>query len=295
VFASVIVPLALLLWGGGSLLYKQVAGLADALPEWWAEFKATAPERFPQLAEVWDKYGLGRRLDEIIATHGQQFLDALSGIGSAMYAAGAGTVNRVAGMLGWLVLPVYLAFLLRAPTPSINTLEDALPFLKPETRRDVTYLVREFVTILITFFRGQLLIAVIQGAMYAVGFGLIGLRYGVVLGFVLGCLNIVPYLGSMLTLAITLPLALFQAGGGWTMVVLVLAILTITQMVEQYVLTPRIMGDRTGLHPLVIIVSIFFWGSALNGIMGMILAIPLTAFFAVLWSLLKAKYIREII
>ena len=58
-------------------------------------------------------------------------------------------------------------------------------------------------------------------------------------------------------------------------------------------LTPKIMGDRTGLHPVVIIVAIFFWGSALNGIMGMILAIPLTAFLVVFWRLARERYIQE--
>jgi len=66
-------------------------------------------------------------------------------------------------------------------------------------------------------------------------------------------------------------------------------------MVEGYFLTPKIMGDRTGLHPVVIIVAIFFWSTALNGIMGMILAIPLTAFLVVFWRLAREKYMRELV
>ena len=65
------------------------------------------------------------------------------------------------------------------------------------------------------------------------------------------------------------------------------------QLIESYLLTPRIMGDRTGLHPVAIIVAIFFWGSALGGILGMILAIPLTAFLVVFWRMVKEKYIQE--
>jgi predicted PurR-regulated permease PerM len=78
-------------------------------------------------------------------------------------------------------------------------------------------------------------------------------------------------------------------------VVLVLVVFTVVQMIEAYGLTPRIMGDRTGLHPMVIIVAIFFWGSALNGIMGMILAIPLTAFLVVFWRLTREKYVTELV
>ena len=75
----------------------------------------------------------------------------------------------------------------------------------------------------------------------------------------------------------------------------VLVVFTVVQIIEGYLLTPKIMGDRTGLHPMVIIVAIFFWGSALNGIIGMILAIPLTAFLVVFWRLAREKYIRELV
>ena len=71
--------------------------------------------------------------------------------------------------------------------------------------------------------------------------------------------------------------------------------ITLSQAIEGYFLTPKIMGDRTGLHPVVIIVAIFFWGSALGGIAGMILAIPLTAFLVVFWRLAQEKYVRELV
>ena len=74
-----------------------------------------------------------------------------------------------------------------------------------------------------------------------------------------------------------------------------IVVFTLVQLIEGYVLTPRIMGDRTGLHPLAIIVAVFFWGSALEGILGMILAIPLTAFLVVFWRLAREKYIGELL
>jgi predicted PurR-regulated permease PerM len=69
----------------------------------------------------------------------------------------------------------------------------------------------------------------------------------------------------------------------------------VVQTIEGYILTPKIMRDRTGLHPLAVIVAVFFWGSALGGILGMILAIPLTAFLVVLWRLAKERYLSELI
>jgi len=64
----------------------------------------------------------------------------------------------------------------------------------------------------------------------------------------------------------------------------------VVQLIESYYLTPKIMGQQTGLHPVVVIVSIFFWGSALGGILGMIFGIPLTAFIIIAWRLLCRKY-----
>ena len=140
-----------------------------------------------------------------------------------------------------------------------------------------------------------MIIAFLQGLLFAIGFSAVGLSYGFVLGLLLGFLNIIPYLGSMIGLGISLPLAYFQDGGGPMLVAPVLVVFTVVQMIESYGLTPRIMGDRTGLHPLAIIVAIFFWGSALEGILGMILAIPLTAFLVVFWRLAKDKYISELV
>ena len=191
------------------------------------------------------------------------------------------------------MLPVYFAFFLMADPGRFSNLEKYLPFLKPETRKDVVYLAQEFVNIVVSFFRGQLIVALLQGLLFAIGFSLVGLKYGFVLGLVLGFLNIIPYLGSIVGLAVALPLAFFQKGGGWMLVAWVLVVFTVVQLIEGYLLTPKIMGDRTGLHPVAIIVAIFFWGSALGGILGMILAIPLTAFLVVFWRLAKDKYIEE--
>jgi predicted PurR-regulated permease PerM len=170
-----------------------------------------------------------------------------------------------------------------------------LPFMKKETRDDVIYLLDQFIIILLTFFRGQIIIALAQGILFAIGFALVGLPYGIVIGITLGLLNIIPYLGSIAGLGVALPLAYFSNDGGTLLVVLVLAVFVSVQAIEGYLLTPKITGKRTGLHPALIIFAVFFWGVALGGILGMMLAIPLTAFAVVFWRLLKKKYITEVL
>ena len=127
--------------------------------------------------------------------------------------------------------------------------------------------------------------------LYAFGFTLVGLKFGFVLGLVIGLLNVVPYLGTLTCLATALPIALLQTDGGWKLAGLVLAVMGAVQMTEGWVLTPKIMGDRTGLHPMAITVAIFFWGTALGGPLGLVLAVPLTAFLVTAWRFARKKYL----
>jgi predicted PurR-regulated permease PerM len=189
--------------------------------------------------------------------------------------AGAGLFGALGSLLSWAVLPIYFGFFLMVEPSRKGDLGQLLPFLKEETRKDVVYLATEFIEIVVAFFRGQLVIAFLQGILYA--------------------LNIIPYLGSIVGLGVSIPLAYFQEGGGLVLVLLVLVVFSVVQLIESYLLTPKIMGDQTGLHPIAIIVAIFFWGTALQGIMGMILAIPLTAFLVVFWRLAREKYIQELV
>ncbi|RMH19435.1 MAG: AI-2E family transporter [Acidobacteria bacterium] len=293
-FVSLLIPVAALGWFFGSIVVSQVSDLIDSLPAFWEKVNALAQEHLPKARAFWDEHALGERLRDAVESRWQEILSEVGRAGGFALSAGAGALRGLAGLFAWAVLPVYLTFFLMARPPALDS-RDLLPFLKSETRDDVIYLAREFVEIIVAFFRGQLLIALLQGALFAVGFSLVGLRFGLVLGLTLGFLNVVPYLGNIVGLAVAVPLALFQQGGGLLTLGLVLAVFTAVQMIEGYVLTPRIMGEQTGLHPMAIIIAIFFWGSALGGISGMILAIPLTAFLASFWRLAKEKYIPELV
>jgi predicted PurR-regulated permease PerM len=90
-------------------------------------------------------------------------------------------------------------------------------------------------------------------------------------------------------------MAYFQPHGSLQLVGLSLLVFTVVQLVESWLLTPRIMADRSGLHPALVVISVFFWGTALNGIIGMILAVPLTAFLVAVWAQAKASLARGIL
>lgn len=293
VFLSVLVPLGAFGWFFGALVAGQISEMITHFPAWWTRISTEAQQRWPQVRDFLETNPWMLRGREVLQAQGGTIAALLQDAGLRIVSAGRGALGAIAGVLSWVMFPVYFAFFLVAGSTEKSDLERFLPFLKSETRKDLIFLLTEFVNIVVAFFRGQLIIAFLQGLLFAVGFSLVGLKYGFVLGLLLGFLNIIPYLGSMIGLGIGLPLAFFQQGGGWVTLGLVIVVFAVVQMIEGYLLTPRIMGDRTGLHPMVIIVAMFFWGSAIDGVIGMILAIPLTAFLVVFWRLAREKYIGE--
>jgi len=295
VFLSAVVPLVAFFWFFGSLLVGQLGDLVAKLPQWWQDGSAWVREQAPQVVAFIENNPYLKHIRSAMEGREEAIVQGLEAVGRGALSAGVSVVSFVISLFGWFVAPVYFAFFLLADSPGKFEVQRFLPFLKEETRNDVAYLFQQFVEIIVAFFRGQLIVAFLQGVLYAIGFSLVGLKYGFIIGMVLGFLNIIPYLGSIVGLTTALPLAFLQPGGGLIRVVLVILVFTIVQTIEAYLLTPKIMGDRTGLHPMVIIVSIFFWGSALGGIIGMILAIPLTAFLVVFWRLAREKYVRELV
>lgn len=294
-FASLILPVAATIYLFGALIANQTAEIIGEIPRLWDRLVVYLEEHRPELQAWVQESPILRNARESLQSSAGPLARLAGSLARGIISAGASLVSNVVSLFGWAVMPVYMAFFLLMPNVKQNTSTETLPFLKPETRKDAVFLMREFVNLVVVFFRGQLLIALIQGMLFAVGFSIAGLHYGAVIGLILGFLNIIPYLGSMIGLAVVLPLAYFQEGGGAMLLVLVMTVFAVVQLIEGYVLTPRIMGERTGLHPMVIIVAIFFWGSALDGILGMILAIPLTAFLVVLWRLARDKYMFEVI
>ena len=297
VFLSILIPLGLMIAVFGVTLVNQSMELYQDIkdPELSDKIDRYVEETMPAIRELWEKHELEEKLKAALDEHGALFVSWIRKFGEGALNAWGSVFQAAAGLLGWFVLPIYLAYFLVGEPIGKGKLEDLMPFLKEGTRKDLSYLVFEFVGIVVSFFRGQLVIALIQGVLFAVGFSLVGLGYGFTIGLILGLLNVVPYLGSMVGLSVALPMALFQTGGGPVMLGLVLVVFTVVQCIEGYVLTPRIMGEQTGLHPLMIMIAIFFWGSVFGGITGMLLAIPLTAFLVVFWRLARTKYITEVL
>ncbi len=294
-FLSALIPLGVFIWFAGVFAANQLLLLFEDLPSMLNAMLETGRSLWPQVSALLEKYGLMSEFGNLLENPGEMVAKVLRASWERMSQPIAQMFQSVTGLFAWAVLPLYLAFFLMARPFEANQISQFLPFLKKETREDVIYLFDQFIGILLTFFRGQIIIALAQGVLFTIGFALIGFPYSIVIGMTLGLLNIIPYLGSIVGLSVVLPLAYFGDDGSILQVVLALVVFGAVQTIEGYLLTPKIMGDRTGLHPALIIFAVFFWGVALDGILGMILAIPLTAFAVVFWRLLKKKYITEVV
>ena len=284
-----------LLTGGVLLLVvppviTQLIDFISYLPILWENAWNYVQAHYPQWIELVQRQlaipGIRNLADGLAAEGKALFAHAIPSVRAAF-----GGVLDVFAFLTYLaIIPVYLFFFLLMRGEPTTKLGQHLPFLRPSVRDDVVFLANEFVSIVESFFRGQLLIGLCMGVLFALGFTAVGLKFGLFIGLALGVLNIIPYLGTILGLVVSLPLAFFQPGGGWQLVGLVLLVKIIVQCIEGWVLTPKIMGHQTGLHPVAIIVAVFFWGTAFQGVLGMLLAVPLTAFFVTAWRLAKRKY-----
>jgi len=290
-YGMVILVLSALLLAVLPPLIDQTVNFIGYLPSLWDSVVAYVREHYPQWVALIQRQLDNPTVRQISEAAVNQIKALFSDSLPSLRAAGGGVVGVFAFITHVAIIPVYLFFFLLARREPTDQLPKHLSFLKPGLRDDIVFLVREFVAIIEAFFRGQLVIGLIMGALLALGFTIIGLKFGLFIGLVLGVLNIVPYLGTIIGLAVTLPLAFFQPDGGWALVGLVLLVKIIVQAIEGWFLTPKIMGMQTGLHPVAIIVAIFFWGTAFDGILGMLLAIPLTAFFVTVWRWVRRKYL----
>ncbi len=275
------------------LLFDQAVAFAKKGPEIWENLRTKAGAAFPQVQDFL-VHQLG---EQRLQSYANNLSDQASKLVTLVLPAARDLVSRVSMIFsigtGLAIVPVYLFFFLQTDRDPTDDLDEQLEFLPERWRGDLMFLVREFASSMEAFFRGQILIGLIMGVLLAIGFSLAGLNFGLGLGLMIGALNVIPYFGTIVGLGTAIPIAYFQPGGGLELVGVALGVFVAVQLIEGYVLTPRIMGEQTGLHPLTIIIAIFFWGVALDGLLGMVLAIPLTAFFVVFWRLARRKYLAQ--
>ncbi|WP_018141985.1 AI-2E family transporter [Thioalkalivibrio sp. ALJ7] len=279
-FAAVLTVLAMVVVVVAPAASDQIRDFVDTAPELAENAYDSLSWRFPKATEF--------MADTISEMDLESLLPNVEGIGSRLL-----TYAGVVVGLGFV--PLYLFFALLSGERLKDGARELLSIFSPQVQTDAMYLMRLFIGYITAFFQGQVVIALIMGVLLAIGFTIAGLEAAILFGLLLGMLNIVPYLGTIVGLLLALPVAYLQPGGGLLLVALVLSVFVVVQLIESWLLTPKIMADRSGLHPAIVVISIFFWGTALGGIIGMILAVPLSAFLVSLWKHAKEKWASAVV
>ena len=158
-----------------------------------------------------------------------------------------------------------------------------VPLRESNLKREVVATLDEMNGYLIAFFRGQVLVSIIDGVLTGLLLWMIGLPYAFVIGLALAILGVMPFIGFLVTLIPAMIIAV-ATYGDWQHPALVFAIFFVVQQIDGLFIQPRIIGEKVGLHPMTIIFSIFFWSLVLGGFLGALLAIPLTASVKVLFT-----------
>lgn len=187
----------------------------------------------------------------------------------------SGTINFAIGLLGSLVVLLYLFFILM----DYEKISDGwIRFIPAGQRKFASMVAGDVKSGMNAYFRGQSLIALLVGILFSIGFLIIDFPMAIGLGLFIGLLNLIPYLqlvGFIPTIILALVKAADTGQSFWVIILCALAVFAVVQTIQDVILTPRIMGHVMGLNPAIILLSLSIWGSLL-GIIGLIIALPLT-------------------
>ena len=187
----------------------------------------------------------------------------------------SGTINFAIGLLGSLIVLLYVFFILM----DYEKISEGWIHFIPDSKRGFAgMVVQDVKNGMNAYFRGQSLIALIVGILFSIGFLIIDFPMAIGLGLFIGMLNLIPYLqlvGFIPTIILALVKAADTGQSFWVIFLCALAVFAVVQAIQDVFLTPRIMGRVMGLNPAIILLSLSIWGSLL-GIIGLIIALPLT-------------------
>jgi predicted PurR-regulated permease PerM len=222
--------------------------------------------------------------------------DSLAALGPMLWnfvKQGVGGFLGVFGfVLSMVIVPLYLYYFLTESAVIKEKWADYVPLRASQFKDEVVGTITDINRYLMAFFRGQLFVSGLNGLATGLGLVILGLKFGWLIGLALCVLGMVPYLGIFICWVPAVIIASVQGGDGtwvpaeqwWLLPLLVTIVFVVVQQVDGLFLTPKIVGDSVGLHPMTVIVSVFAWTLILGGLLGAILAVPLTASIKVLFQ-----------
>ncbi len=252
----------------------EAGDLLDKLPGYAKDFREKFSEWLAQsklgsqAKHVWDSQ---------VGENVQKWLTNAVPVASAWVFENLSRVASWAGyVIGLALVPVYIFYFLFEKAGISKGWTEYLPVRESRLKEELVFVLQSVNDCIVVFFRGQILVSMCTGMLLAIGWSFAGLKYAVVLGGMAAVLCIMPYIGATITLVTALVLAAVQFTH-WTQFAGVLSVYVVVQLLEGFVYSPKIIGDRVGLHPVSIIIALMVGTTLLGGVLGGLLAIPLTA------------------
>lgn len=266
------------------VIFDQLSGLLGSLPEYIHAFHEKYDTKLAQwlgMLPAAEVEGIRQAASE----SSDKLVGLVGGLASGVFQSGLVLANLFALML---ITPVVTFYLLRDWDELVAHFDNLLPRAHAHTIREQ---LQKIDHTLAGFLRGQLNVCLILAIFYAVGLSLTGLKFGIVIGFLGGFLVIIPYVGALFTTVLGIGVAIFQFGLSAPLAGVV-AVFVIGQVLESYFLTPKLVGEKVGLHPVWIIFGMLA-GGALFGFVGVLIAVPLTAVIGVLIRFATDRYLHS--
>lgn len=267
------------------LIQAQLAGIIAAAP---ATIDRLQSEYMPIINDLYERYG-GQNFQEIQSLAQDQASAIFGWIGRVVRRLWSGGDAIISTVTFMIITPVVAFYLGRDWHQFINKIDNLLPRDHADTIRD---LARQADQTLSGFVRGQASVCVALGGMYAVALSVIGLNFGLFIGFLAGVLSFIPYVGSTIGFVASMSIALFQFDG-LVMPAVVAGIFFAGQAIEGNILTPKLVGEKVGLHAVWVIFALFA-GGHLFGFVGVLLAVPVAAVIGVLIRFSLGQYQKSV-
>lgn len=267
------------------LIIRELSDLIDNFPDYVRHAAQSLKPLFAkvrELAGISDDNSIDNIVDELLKNGGGSAVGAVNIILQNIIAGGQAFIDAVSLMV---IMPIVAYFMMKDWERVTSWIHDLIPL---HARGVVLDLLKQIDSKLSGFVRGQISVAVMLGCGYAVALTIAGLKYGFLIGLGAGVMSVIPMVGSAMGLIISVAVAWFQSYE-LVFVGLVAAIFLIGQVIEGNFLTPKLVGDSVGLHPLWVFFSLMAGGSVL-GVLGMFLAVPVAAVIGVIASFLLNMY-----
>ena len=265
------------------MLGRQIAGFIKALPDLVTRAQDLVGSAGDQLShgrvgDLLSRYGLGGSLGDIrngASEYINKAVSFLAASGNSLLSRGAALLD----LLSLIVITPVVAFYILLDWPRmIGSLESLIP---PRHRDTIHAIGHDIDRALAGFLRGQLLVCLFLAAWYGIGLTLVGLNFGLLIGMLGGILSFVPYIGSLIVLVLSLLIAIVQGWPSWHLPAFALGVVLVGQFLEGNVLSPKLVGDKVGLHPVWIIFALLGFGSVF-GFTGLLVAVPVASALGVL-------------